>query len=342
MAAHFDAAPARGARRPLAGSELDGVLLAGGSGAEHAAAAVVVLATPHSPVPVVRAGAELPGWVGPRSLVLVLGRPDVPGGWRLTAEQASGRGAAVWRIGSLSAAPHPAGPPQPHQPSSAGVELHLPADDVAQRLSFAPLTAAALTALAGVGLLDARRVASSVRAAADQLTSRLAELAGPSGSGESGAGAAIEALAARLSRTIPLVLASEGIGGVAAWRLQAAVNQSAKSPALAATLPGAITEGLCAFGQLGDVTRQLLVLVELRSDHELAAAAGWFAAARPLLDEVVAATVTVTAAGDGALAQLLDLVLVADAAALLTAGREGIDALALPAAAGVYGGRAPT
>ncbi len=138
-------------------------------------------------------------------------------------------------------------------------------------------------------------------------------------------------LAARLERAIPLALASDGIGAVAAWRLQAAVNQSAKSPALSATFPVAASETLCGFGQLGDVTRQLLVLVELRSDHELAGADQWFRASRPLLDEVVAATVTIRAAGEGALAQLLDLVLIADAAALLAATSEGVDPLPLPA-----------
>jgi hypothetical protein len=61
------------------------------------------------------------------------------------------------------------------------------------------------------------------------------------------------------------------------------------------------------------------------------------AARRPLLDEVVAATVVVRAAGGSALAQLVDLVLVADAASWLAAAAEGVDQLPLPAAEAVLG-----
>ena len=54
-----------------------------------------------------------------------------------------------------------------------------------------------------------------------------------------------------------------------------------------------------------------VVAVVLRHDHEPEGLAG----GRDLLGEVVSTVIEVSAAGDGALAQLLDLVLVADAVA---------------------------
>jgi glucose/mannose-6-phosphate isomerase len=315
----------------------DAVLIGGASGARHAAAGVAAIAAPHARVPVVVAGAELPAWVGPHSVFLALGAMTPLAGWPALAEAAGARGAQVWRVdpGDLSAAPRldvsgdlALAQRRPLARLAAGAGV---GGDLAQRRLFAPLAAGALAALAAAGVLPGEEVERWTDAAVAQLSARLCELGTP------GAGAAGE-LASRLRRAVPLAMGCEGIGAVAARRLRSAINQAAKSPAISASYPGAITEELCGFGQLGDVTRQLLVLVEVRSDHELPGAGSWFAAGRPLLEEVLAGSTVLRAAGEGPLAQLLDLVLVVDAAAALVAAAEGVDPLPLPAAESVLGG----
>jgi len=137
--------------------------------------------------------------------------------------------------------------------------------------------------------------------------------------------------ALRLARAVdgsfPLVLGAAGPGAVAARRLATAVRLGPKVLALAACSPDLERDWVSAFGQAGDVTRQLLVAVELLTsfdpprDVRLA----------ELLDEVVAARERVEAQGDGRLAQLLDLVLVGDVAALELAAAAGVDPGPAPA-----------
>jgi glucose/mannose-6-phosphate isomerase len=302
------------------------VLVVGTSGAVHAARAVAELAAPRCPVPVVVAPAgTLPAWVGADTLVVALGDDVAHGAVLARLVQAVSRGALLAAVSGPGPVLELA-----RRVGAAAVEIEGAAGDLAQRAGFAPMVAGGLGALAGLGLLERAETAEAVAAGVAQARARLGELSSP------GSGAAGE-LAGHLHRAVPLAVASEGIGALAAARLESAVNQNAKSPALRSSYPSFVTETLCGFGQLGDVTRQLLVLVELRSDHELEGAAGHLEAARPLLDEVVAASMTVRAAGAGALAQLVDLVLVVDAASLLSAAAEGVDPLPLPAAEAVLG-----
>jgi glucose/mannose-6-phosphate isomerase len=87
---------------------------------------------------------------------------------------------------------------------------------------------------------------------------------------------------------------------------------------------------LCGFGQHGDVTRQLLHHVNLRHEFEHPQVARRFELMDEVLREVVHDIDTVTAEGEGPLAQLLDLVLVGDFVTLHRASQEGIDPGPIP------------
>ena len=97
-----------------------------------------------------------------------------------------------------------------------------------------------------------------------------------------------EELARRIGRTFPLVYGSSGIGAVAARWWKDEVNRNAKSPAFAAELPDLTYGELAGWGQSGDVTRQVLTLIELRHGGESQRTADLFAAVTAATDEVMA------------------------------------------------------
>ncbi|HZP28952.1 MAG TPA: bifunctional phosphoglucose/phosphomannose isomerase [Acidimicrobiia bacterium] len=119
-------------------------------------------------------------------------------------------------------------------------------------------------------------------------------------------------LARRIGRTIPLVYGTGGLGAVAAMRWKTSVNENAKAPAFWNQYPELDHNEICGWGQHGDVTRQLITLVELRHGLEHPQLARRSAATRALVEEAVAQIVDVEAEGEGRLAQLLDLIYVGD------------------------------
>ena len=119
-------------------------------------------------------------------------------------------------------------------------------------------------------------------------------------------------LARRIGRTIPLVYGGGALGAVAAYRWKCDVNENAKAPAFWHTYPELDHNEICAWGQHGDVTRQLITLVELRHGFEHPRLRLRFDATREIIDECVHQVLSVEAEGEGRLAQLLDLMYVGD------------------------------
>jgi glucose/mannose-6-phosphate isomerase len=119
-------------------------------------------------------------------------------------------------------------------------------------------------------------------------------------------------LARQIGRTIPLFYAGGALGAVAAYRWKCDVNENAKAPAFWNTYPELAHNEICAWGQHGDVTRQILTVVELRHGYEHDRLKLRFAAGRELVDECVHQILTVEAQGEGRLAQLLDLMYLGD------------------------------
>ena len=102
------------------------------------------------------------------------------------------------------------------------------------------------------------------------------------------------------------------LGGVAAYRWKCDVNENAKAPAFWHQYPELDHNEICGWGQHGDVTRQLITLVELRHGFEHERLEPRFDATREIIDECVHQVLSVEAEGEGRLAQLLDLMYLGD------------------------------
>ena len=118
---------------------------------------------------------------------------------------------------------------------------------------------------------------------------------------------------------------AQNLGATAALRWKTQVNENAKCPAFSAVYPELCHNDVVGWGQHGDVTRQVMTLVNLRHDAEHPQVVRRFELVADVLREVVADIVEVRAEGEGDLAQLLDLVLVGDFVSLHMAAAEGID-----------------
>jgi glucose/mannose-6-phosphate isomerase len=137
-------------------------------------------------------------------------------------------------------------------------------------------------------------------------------------------------IARRIGRTIPLVYGGGALGRAAAMRWKCQVNENPKSPAFAAAMPELCHNEVTGWGQMGDITRQLFTVVDLRHDFEHPQVQRRFGLVDEIMDEIVASVIEVRAAGSGPLAQLFDLVLIGDYVALMLAASEGIDPGPIP------------
>jgi glucose/mannose-6-phosphate isomerase len=140
-------------------------------------------------------------------------------------------------------------------------------------------------------------------------------------------------IARRIGRTIPLVHGGGALGAVAAMRWKADINENAKAPAFWNTHPELDHNEICGWGQHGDVTRQILTLVELRHGFEHERLAPRFAAAREQIEECVVQVLEVQAEGEGRLAQLLDLMYLGDWVSCYLALDNDVDPGPIPAIA---------
>lgn len=138
-------------------------------------------------------------------------------------------------------------------------------------------------------------------------------------------GGEAEILARRLGRTLPLVYGGGGIGHVAASRWKTQINENAKAPAFTNTVPELCHNEIAGWGQHGDLTRQVFSLVQLRHEHEHPQVMKRFELVTRWTEEVMGGVYEVRAEGDGALAQLLDLISFGDFVSLHLAFQEGVD-----------------
>jgi len=132
-------------------------------------------------------------------------------------------------------------------------------------------------------------------------------------------------IAKRIGRTIPLIYGGSWIGSVAAQRWKTQCNENAKVPAFWNANPEVCHNEIAGWGQHGDLTRQAITLVLLRDDFEHPQVVRRMELVKTIMGEVVAGAVDVRAAGEGQLAQLLDLILVGDLMSVELAMQEGVD-----------------
>ena len=200
----------------------------------------------------------------------------------------------------------------PHLPVADGIPM--------PRAGLGALAVPPLLLLERLGLFPGGR--SWVDAAVSQLHRRRDALINE--------GNEAQVLAHRLGRAFPLIYGGNGLGGLAALRWKNQFNENAKVPAFCNQLPEAAHNEIAGWGQDGDVTRQIMQLVLLRHDFEHPQVMRRFDLVVDYLDEVVGAVHTVTAEGEGMLAQLFDLCLFGDMASLHAAVEQGVDPGPIP------------
>jgi glucose/mannose-6-phosphate isomerase len=288
---------------------IENVVVLGMGGSGIAGDVCAAIAGPFMPVPVtVHKGYAPPQFVVEHTLVFAV---SCSGNTEETLEAASmaamagSRVVAVSSGGELAAlagewdAPHIAVPTSIPQPRAAIGALSIPL----------------LVVLESVGLFPGAE--QWISAAVAQLKIRRDQLV------RDGNDAA--ALARRLGRQMPLIYGGGDLGAVAALRWKAQFNENAKVAAFWNTIPELTHNEVCGWGQNGDVTRQIFRLINLRHDYEHPQIARRFALISEVVDEVVADIEEVRAEGEGALAQMFDLVLFGDFVSLHRAVQEGID-----------------
>lgn len=293
------------------------VLMVGTGAAGWVGDLVDAVAGPFMPVPlVVHKGFEPPSFVDESTLVVAISAsgdsPEVlasaatclEAGAQLFAVTSGGR------LGALADA---------HEAPT--VFLPLAETPIPTRTRIGALAVPVLKAFDSLGFYPGAR--DWIGEAVDQLRARRDELATDDNLATH--------LARTLAGTMPIVYGGGLLGGVAASRWKVQLNQSAKTPAWTGQLPDVVHGEIAGWGQHGDITRQILSLVLLRHDDEAPEMDEQFVAVETWTDEVVAHISTVRAAGEGRLAQLLDLALIGDVVALHLADRTGIDPGPTPA-----------
>lgn len=275
------------------------VLVASGADALVVEAARALVA-PWSPVPVfVHTGHGLPAFVSDQWRCIFVSRG--PSREALDALQAAVRHEAVLTaVGSGEVVEAVAG--------HGGAVARCTDEVLAPRFSFAPTLVTTLRLLDGLGVIDAPLGAVDLEDQLDAAVRQLARRRDQLGGADSDAAR----LARRVDRTVPLLYGAGPLGSVAARRWKEQVNECAKAPAFAGSLPALLHHELSGWGQNGDVTRQVFSLVTLHHDHEHPDDHRSWPAVEELTQEVVHARHEVRAEGEGPLAQLLDLVLVGD------------------------------
>jgi glucose/mannose-6-phosphate isomerase len=288
---------------------IENVVVLGMGGSGIAGDVMVAVAGPFLPVPVVVVKSYTsPDFVGRGSLVFAM---SFSGDTEETVEaagEAAAAGASIVVVSSGGELARLAG-------EWGAPVVPVPADIPQPRAALGAMAVPPLVVLEQVGLFPG--ASQWVALATEQIARRRDALVRP--------GSLAEDVARRLARTIPLVHGAHGLGATAALRWRAQVNENAKSPAFSAVYPELCHNELAGWGQLGDVTRQLVTLVNLRHDAEHPQVQRRFDLVTDLLREVVADVVEVRAEGEGDLAQLLDLVMIGDFVSLHLAVAEGVD-----------------
>lgn len=263
-------------------------------------------------VPVtVSKGYECPAFVGPRSLVFAV---SYSGGTEETLAAAAGAldaGATVLAVSTGGALA---------ELVTARGGVHLPCPEgYMPRAALGALIAPIFVALERIGLLAGAH--DALVAAETQLAKRR-DLCVPAVTGA--ANPAWE-IARKIDRTVPLVYGGGAIGATAAYRWKCDIGENAKAPAFWNTYPELDHNEICGWGQNGDVTRQVITIVELRHGFEHAQVGRRFEITRELIRETVHQILEVHAEGDGRLAQLLDLMYFGDWVSCYVALQNDVD-----------------
>lgn len=303
-----------------AADEIANVVVLGMGGSGIAGDVVAAAAGPEVGVPiVVSKGYECPSFVGARSLVFAVSYSGETEETLAATRDALSAGASVVAVsvgGALAAI------------VTAGGGIHLPCPDgYMPRAALGALIAPIFVTLQRSGVWAGAR--DALGAAETQLAKRR-DLCVPA---VTGAANPARELARKIDRTVPLMYGGGTLGATAAYRWKCDVGENAKAPAFWNTYPELDHNEICGWGQHGDVTRQVISLVELRHSFEHPQVARRVAITREIIREAVHQVLEVSAEGDGRLAQLLDLMYLGDWVSCYLALQNDVDPGPIPAIA---------
>lgn len=316
------ALPDQVAAAAVLGAEVDGlpehesienVVVLGMGGSGIAGDVLAAIASPFMSVPVtVVKGHEAPSFVGPGTLCFAI---SYSGATEETIEAAQAAAAAGARMVVLSHG----GPLASLATEWDAPTITLP-DIPMPRAGIGAVSIPPLIVLERVGLFPG--ATQYVEDAVAQLSRRRDKLildGGPA-----------QVIAREIGRTIPVAYGGDALGAVAAYRFKCQVNENAKAPAFSAAVPEMCHNELCGWGQHGDVTRQVMTVVRFRHDFEHPQVSRRFDLTFDAIDEVVHTVLDISAEGEGALAQLFDLVIQGDFVSLHLAAQAGVDPGPIP------------
>ena len=118
---------------------------------------------------------------------------------------------------------------------------------------------------------------------------------------------------------------------MAARRWKAQFNENAKTPAFSAGLPEMTHNEIAGWGTFDELTAPAFSAVQLRHDFEPPQVAATFDFLDEHLEDAVREVYEVRAAGEGPIAQIMDLMLFGDYVSLHLAALRGTDPGPIPA-----------
>jgi len=279
----------------------------GGSGV--AGDVLAALAAPRlaSPVVVVRSP-ELPEFVGPHTLAIVSSYSGDTAETLALFDEALARGARVIALTS--------GGELERRADAAGLPAVVVPAGLMPRAAFGLLALATLGSLVAVGLMpDAD---DDVDEATAELTGVLSSV-GPDAVAHANPG---KDLARRLVGRVPVVWGAEGIGAVAAARWKTQLNENAKIPAFASSLPELDHNEVVGWSP---AQGERFAVIALRHDGEHPDVAARFALSLEIAASSGALVEEVNARGRSPLARLLTLVQIGDLVSVYLALAREVD-----------------
>lgn len=290
--------------------DIQNVVVLGMGGSGIAGDVLQAVASPMLPVPVtVVKGYECPHFVDETSLVFAI---SFSGNTEETIEAATDAALAGAKMvvvsggGELGRLAEAWGAPLVGVP-----ELPFP------RAALGALCVPPIVALWRVGLLPGAD--QWVEWAVEQLRRRRDEFA------SAGDRSAAAEVARSIGPSVPVVHGGSPIGAAAALRWKSQVNENAKRLAFCATQPELCHNEICGWAPGAKEVSELLTLVQLRHDGEHPQTGRRFELTAELVKPWAANVVEVNAAGEGELAQLLDLAYFGDYVSLWLAADAGVD-----------------
>jgi len=306
-----DAGRGQGSRRTPGASWVQQVVVFGMGGSGIAGDILLATAGAVLPVPAaVVKSYECPPYVGEDTLVFAISASgDTEETIEATSEAAlnGARVVAVTGGGELARLAAGWGAPV----------IEVPADLPQPRTAVAAMSIPPLVVLEDLGLFRGAR--AWIADAVEHLSRRRDQMVA---AGEAGEPATV---ARAIGRTWPLMQGGGLVGAAAAQRWKTQINENAKAPAFWSSQPELCHNEICGWGQHGDVSRQLLTLVQLRHDGEHPQVSRRFELIAEVMREVVADVIEVRAQGDGDLGQVFDLILTGDLVSWWLAVGEGVD-----------------